>query len=386
MLRYCTAGESHGPLLLGILEGMPAGLSLVVDDMNRDLARRQIGYGRGGRMRIEQDRAEIVSGVRFGRTLGSPIGLLIRNKDWVNWQERMAVAPPRPEGVKAVTRPRPGHADLTGAIKYAHEDARDVLERASARETAMRVAVGAVTRRLLREFGVAVVSHVVEIGGIMAERGRLTPRQVAERAERSDVRCADPAAEAEIKKRIDAARKQGDTLGGVFEVIATGLPSGLGTYAHWDRKLDGRLARALMSINAIKGVEVGMGFAAARAFGSEVHDEIFWSQSRGFYRRTNRAGGIEGGMTNGQELVVRAAMKPISTLYRPLRSVDLKTKQPFKASVERSDICAVPAAAVIGEAVVAFELANAMVEKFGGDSVEEMKRNWKNYLEYVRKL
>jgi chorismate synthase len=386
MLRYLTAGESHGRLLLGILEGVPAGLSLTSEEINRELARRQRGYGRGGRMKIEHDTAEIVSGVRKGKTLGSPIGLLIGNRDWENWQERMAVEPGEIEEKQKVTKPRPGHADLPGVIKYGHDDVRNALERASARDTATRVAVGAVSKRLLEEFEIKVFSHVVEIGDVKADPGRLPPEKLHQSAEDSEVRCADPDASKKMIQKIDKAKAEGDSLGGIFEVFVSNPPIGLGSYVQWDKRLSARLAMALMSIQAMKGVEVGMGFEAGRRFGSEVHDEIFYDAKarHGFYRKTNRAGGIEGGISNGEDIILRTAMKPIATLYKPLRSVDLRTKEPFKATIERSDICTVPAASVIGEAVVAFEIASAMVEKFGGDSLKEMKHNFKGYMDYVR--
>lgn len=385
MLRYLNGGESHGKLLLAVMEGMPAGVPVSEEGVNLDLARRQKGYGRGGRMKIEQDRVEFVSGVRKGMTLGSPIGLQIANKDWKNWQEIMSVEPGDPATLRVVTKPRPGHADLVGAIKYAHTDIRNVLEKASARETAIRVAVGAVARALLNLFRINLVSHVREIGGIEAETSRMTVEGIRVAAEESEVRCADAAAAEKMIARIREAKEKGDTLGGVFEVIAENVPIGLGSYSQWDRRLSARLAFALMSIQAMKGVEIGMGFEAARRFGSEVHDEIFYDESgKSFYRKTNNAGGLEGGVTNGQPIILRVAMKPISTLYSPLKSVDIKTKEPFDATVERSDICTVPAAGVIGEAVVAFELASAMIEKFGGDSLIEMKHNYDNYMEYVK--
>jgi len=385
MLRYLNGGESHGKMLLAILEGMPSGVPLTEAVVNLDLARRQKGYGRGGRMKIEQDRVEFVSGVRKGFTLGSPIGLQIANKDWKNWQEIMAADHGDPATQRVVTKPRPGHADLVGAIKYDHTDIRNVLEKASARETAIRVAVGAVARVLLSQFGMIIVSHVREIGGIQAETSRLSLEQIREAAEASEVRCADAPAAGKMVEKIREAKDKGDTLGGVFEVIVDNVPIGLGSYSQWDRRLGARLAFALMSIQAMKGVEIGMGFEAARRFGSEVHDEIFHDDAKGgFYRKTNNAGGLEGGITNGQPIVLRVAMKPISTLYSPLKSVDIKSKEPFEATVERSDICTVPAAGVIGEAVVAFELAAGMIEKFGGDSLTEMKRNFNSYQEYVK--
>lgn len=385
MLRYLTAGESHGPMLTAILEGIPANLSLVAEEINLDLGRRQRGYGRGGRMRIEKDEANIVGGVRHGLTMGGPIAILIANRDWENWKRTMD---PKPENGEAdpkepVTRPRPGHADLAGALKYGQPDIRNVLERASARETAARVAVGAVCKRLLREFDIEVFSHVTEIGGIVAKVDGLSFAQSRDLAEGSEVRCADAEAGEAMMRKIDEARKRGTSLGGVFEVVALNLPVGLGSYVHWDRKLDGRLAQAVMSIQAIKGVEIGLGFEGAKRFGFETHDEIFYEDGR-FVRKTNRAGGLEGGMSNGQPIVVRGAMKPISTQYAPMASVDLLTKEPFKASIERSDICSVPAAGVIGEAVVAFEIARALREKFGGDSLDEMARNYREYVRSVQ--
>lgn len=381
MLRYLTAGESHGPMLTAILEGIPANLSLVAEEINLDLGRRQRGYGRGGRMRIEKDEANIVGGVRHGLTMGGPIAILIANRDWENWKRTMDVKAVDREAdpKEPVTRPRPGHADLAGALKYEQRDIRNVLERASARETAARVAVGAVCKRLLREFDIEVFSHVTEIGGIVAKVDGLSFAQSRDRAEGSEVRCADAEAGEAMMRKIDEARKRGTSLGGVFEVVALNLPVGLGSYVHWDRKLDGRLAQAVMSIQAIKGVEIGLGFEGAKRFGFETHDEIFYEDGQ-FVRKTNRAGGLEGGMSNGQPIVVRGAMKPISTQYAPMASVDLLTKEPFKASIERSDICSVPAAGVIGEAVVAFEIARALREKFGGDSLEEMMRNYRGYL------
>ncbi len=383
-LHYMTAGESHGKGLTAILEGMPAGLPIRTGDIDCDLARRQVGYGRGGRMKIERDRVEIRGGVRHGRTLGSPIALFILNRDWPNWEEAMSENEKGVGAVKEVTRPRPGHADLPGGIKYGHRDLRNILERSSARETAARVAVGAVAKRLLSEFGITVVSHVTEIGGVVVPGGEKIPRKkFLSRVEKSDVRCADPETAEKMRRRIDAAAREGDSLGGVFEVRVSNVPVGLGSHVHYDRKLNARLAAAVMSIQAIKGVEIGIGFEAARRFGSEVHDEIYYSRAKGFYHRTNRAGGIEGGISNGEEIVLRAAMKPIPTLMSPLRSVDIHTKRSFKASVERSDVCAVPAAGVIGEAVVAFEIARVMVEKFGGDSLDEMQRNFRAYREFV---
>lgn len=384
MLRYLNGGESHGKYLLAVLEGVPAGLPLTPDMVNIDLARRQKGYGRGGRMRVEEDRVEFACGVRHGRTLGNPIGLLVANKDWENWKEVMAAEPSTAPPSKVVTRPRPGHADLVGAIKYGHRDIRNVLEKASARETAIRVAIGGVAKALLSHFGMRVVSYTVSIGDVTAKCGD-DPLMAYDRAEHSDVRCPDEAAGTHMIERIRAAKHKGDTLGGVFEVVVTNPPIGLGSYAQWDRRLSARLAMAAMSIQAMKGVEIGMGFEAARRFGSEVHDEIYYEKGpKEFVRKTNNAGGLEGGITNGQPIVLRVAMKPISTLYSPKKSVDIETKEPFDATVERSDICTVPASGVVGEAVIAYEMANAMIEKFGGDSLEEMKRNYDAYQAYVR--
>jgi chorismate synthase len=384
MLRYLTAGESHGKSLTAILEGIPSGLPLRAEEIDHDLARRQKGYGRGGRMRIEQDRVEFLAGVRKGYTLGNPISLLIHNRDSENWKDIMAAEPGPPSTEKVVTCPRPGHADLVGAIKYNHHDIRNVLEKASARETAIRVAVGAVAKRLLSEFGIKVYSYTVAIGGVIAPATTLSVEDAFERAEKSEVRCADEAVSERMIARIKEAKHKGDTLGGVFEVVVTNPPLGLGSYTQWDRRLTGRLAMALMSIQAMKGVEVGMGFEAAERFGSEVHDEIFYDE--GFVRGSNNAGGLEGGITTGQPIVLRTAMKPISTLYNPKKSVDILTKQPVEATIERSDICTVPAAGVVGEAVIAFEMASAFVEKFGGDTLEELRRNYDAYQDYVRRF
>jgi len=386
LLRYLTAGESHGPALTAIIEGMPAGLPLYEDYIDRQLARRQGGYGRGGRMKIESDHARFLAGVRGGLTLGTPIAMMIENKDWANWSEVMASGPGARLDERVVSRPRPGHADLAGGMKYRHRDLRNVLERSSARETAARVAVGSAARRLLEELGIKVIGQVVQIGGLTAENDARTLEELEARLAGSQLLCADSAAERRMIAKIDRAREAGDTLGGIFEICAHGVPPGLGSHVHWDRKLDGRLAAALMSIQAIKGVEVGLGFAAAGQMGSQVMDEIFYEQRKGFFRRTNRAGGIEGGMTNGEPVIVRAAMKPIPTLYRPLRSVDLNTREPLEASVERSDVCAVSAACVVGEAVVAWELAVVCLEKCGGDSLAELKDNWDQFLVSVREF
>jgi len=369
---------------MGVIEGMPSGLLIRVTDIDRDLARRQGGYGRGGRMKIEKDTVKIYSGVRWGRTIGSPIGLVVRNKDWENWRDKMSTDPMFLNSADPVTRPRPGHADLAGTLKYGCMDIRSILERSSARETAMRVAVGAVAKRLLEEFDIEVVSHVLSIGNVYARVPKASVHEIKKKAEASELRCVDPEAEKRMMRKIDEARAAGDSLGGVFEVIIAGAPIGLGSHVHWDRKLDAKLAAALMSIQAIKGVEVGAGFGAANKPGSQVHDEIFWNKKEGFYRKTNMAGGIEGGISNGETITLRAAMKPIPTLYKPLRSVDLVSKKPYKASVERSDTCAVPAAGVVAEAVVAFELASAMIEKFGGDNIDEMKRNFLGYDRHLK--
>jgi chorismate synthase len=379
--RFLTSGESHGECLTAVIDGIPAGLALTEEHINEDLARRQRGYGRGGRMKIERDQAHISAGVRWGVTLGSPITLTIQNRDWENWKSTMAAgAPPPGAPAKAVTRPRPGHADLAGAMKYGHHDIRNVLERSSARETTARVAVAGVARRLLSEFGIAILSHVTEIGGIRVGALALPWDEIRARAEASEVRCADAGAEQAMIEAIDKAKAAGDTLGGVFEVVALGCPVGLGSYVQWDRKLDGMLAQAFCSIHAIKGAEIGLGFEAARRPGSAVHDEILFDADAGFQRGSNSAGGLEGGVTNGQPVIVRAAMKPISTLRKPLRSVDVATKEAVEAVVERSDVCAVPAAGVVGEAMMAITLARAFLEKFGGDSIDEIRRNHDAYL------
>ncbi|HTY55594.1 MAG TPA: chorismate synthase [Candidatus Binataceae bacterium] len=386
MLRFLTAGESHGPELVAIVEGVPAGFEIDPARINEDLARRQKGYGRGGRMAIERDEARFVSGLRFGRTLGSPITLIVENKDFKTWQKRMSIDPNDRGEATVVTRPRPGHADLAGVLKYNLEDIRDVLERASARETAARVAVGALSKQILAPFGIDVLGYVVSIGSI--ECKTVENAGIAElrsRSEQSQVRVLDPEAERAIIAEIDACKKTGDTLGGVVEVVAYGLPTGLGSYVQWDRKLDGRLAGALLSLQAAKGVEMGMGFRAAALRGSALHDEIGYDQNqRRFTRASNNSGGTEGGMSTGEPLRVRVAFKPISTLMRPLRSVDIKTKAEALGAIERSDVCAIPAAAVIAETVVAFELARAFLEKFGGDSRVEIARNYEGYLEQMR--
>ena len=392
MLRFSTAGESHGKALVTIVEGLPAGLPVTAEWVDRELARRMQGYGRGARMKIERDRIEWLSGLRAGETLGSPVAMLIQNRDWANWEDVMAYEASESVGElrrRRVTRPRPGHADLAGVLKYDRVDARDILERASARETTARVAAGALAKRLLDEFGVEVGSHVMSIGGIRPAQVEL-PVPLNPASDRSEVRVLDPAVEAEIIRRIDAAKQAGDTLGGEVEVVARGVVVGLGSHVSWDRKLDGRLAGMLMSIPAVKGVEIGMGFEAARRPGSEVHDPIEGGEagrrgsgegrSGGFRRPTNNAGGLEGGITTGEPVVVKVAMKPIATLMSPLPTVDLASGQPAKAVSERSDVTAVPAMGVIAEAVVALVLADAMLEKFGGDSLSEMRRNYDGYV------
>jgi chorismate synthase len=380
--RFTTAGESHGRGLVAILEGMPAGLAVTAERVNSELRRRMGGYGRGARMKIEADQIEWLAGVRAGETLGSPIAMLVWNRDWEHWQDVMAPEADAPgaERRRQVTRPRPGHADLAGSLKYDRQDARDILERASARETVARVACGAICKLLLEHFGVDVGSHVVELGGVAAKLPSPLPAPLNPVADASPVRCLDPDAEREMLARIDTAKAAGDTLGGVVEVVALGVPVGLGSHVSWDRKLDGRLAQAFMSIPAVKGVELGLGFEAARRKGSEVHDEIL----PGFARATNRAGGTEGGMTTGEPLVARVAMKPISTLMAPLRTVDLRSGGPAAAQAERSDVTAVPAMGVIAEAMLALVLAQAALEKFGGDALSETKRNFAGYLAQVR--
>ncbi|MEE9401452.1 MAG: chorismate synthase, partial [Dehalococcoidia bacterium] len=379
MFRFLTAGESHGKGLVAIIEGVPAGLALDEDSIARDLARRQGGYGRGARMDIEQDRAEILSGVRHGLTMGSPISLLIWNRDWENWKQVMSISPLEQE-VEPLTQLRPGHADLAGAIKYGLDDVRPILERASARETASRVAVGAVARKLLAEFGIEIHSHTVCIGGRWSKQaGSIDWAGV----EGSPLRSADSEAEKAMLSAIDKAREAGDSVGGVFEAIASGVPIGLGSHVHWDRKLDGRIAQAMMSINAVKGVEIGAGFTVANLPGSQVHDRIEPDAERQWRHVTNRAGGIEGGMSNGEPIVVRAAVKPVPTLAKPLPSADLRTGEAVQAHFERSDVCVVPAAGVIGEAALAIVLAEAVLEKFGGDHIAETLRNYRGYQDSI---
>ena len=369
--RFSTAGESHGPGLVALIEGVPAGLELSREDIDRDLARRQLGHGRGGRMKIETDRATVWGGIRHGRTLGSPIALLVENRDHANWADRMNPWPVE-EPVEEVHLPRPGHADLTGVLKYGHSDVRNVLERASARETAARVAAGAIAKAYLRPIGISIYSHVTQIGSVQAPAGLGLAPPDYDAVDSSPVRCLDAAATEAMVAEIDGARKANESLGGVFEVRAFGVPPGLGSYASWDTRMDGRIAAAMMSIHAMKGVEIGDGFELAGRVGSKSHDEIFWDEQHGYFRETNRAGGLEAGMTTGQTLVARVAMKPLPTLTKPLRSVDTETKQPAEALRERTDSCTVPAAGVVGEAMLALELARACREKFGGDSMQDV--------------
>jgi len=389
MLRFLTSGESHGKGLVSVIEGFPANVPVDISLINSDLKRRMGGYGRGARMKIESDQIEIFSGVRHGTTLGSPIAFMVHNKDWVNWSEIMS-AEANPEGAekRRVTRPRPGHADLVGALKYRFDDMRNVLERSSARETTSRVAVGGFCRLLLRELGIQIYSHVVSIKDIRISSEQLekVSSDLIPKIESSEMRCSDPSLDEAMKKAVDEAIEKGETIGGTFEVRATGVPPGLGSYVHWDRKLDGRLAQAMMSINAIKGVDVGSGLESD-PYGSQFHDEIFYNEKdRQFFRKTNRAGGIEGGTSNGEEIIVRGIVKPIPTLRRPLMSVDFETKEPFEAQYERSDTCIVPAAGVVGEAMVTIVLAQAVQEKFGGDSLQEIKTNLENYSAALREM
>lgn len=384
-MRYLTAGETHGPQLTAIVEGLPSNLKIDFEELNYQLHRRQLGYGRGKRMQIEKDTARIVGGVRHGRTTGAPVALVIENKDWQNWAHVMNVEPVEgtDEELRRVHRPRPGHADLNGGLKYNLKDLRNVLERSSARETAARVAVGALARQLLAEFGIKIAGQVIRIGEIEARRYDLPIDEIARITEESPVRVVDKEAEAKMIEHIDKIRSEGDSIGGVVEVIVEGVPIGLGSHVQYDRKLDARIAMAVVSINAFKGVEFGIGFEAGRLPGSKVHDEILYSEDLGYYRASNRLGGFEGGMTNGMPIVVRGVMKPIPTLYKPLASVDIDTKKPYEAQLERSDACAVPAASVVMENVVAWEVAVAFLEKFGGDSIEEIRANYDNYMKQV---
>ncbi|MEL5989083.1 chorismate synthase [Kurthia gibsonii] len=393
-MRYLTAGESHGPQLTTIIEGLPSLLPITAEQINHELKRRQGGHGRGRRMQIETDTVEITSGIRHGKTLGSPVALVVTNDDWKHWTKIMG-AEPLPEDVdpneikRQISRPRPGHADLVGGMKYGHRDLRNVLERSSARETTVRVAVGAVAKILLEQLGIRIVAHVVEIGGITIDRQAVEGKSVEEiRAivEEDPCYCVDPEASAKMVALIDETKKAGDTIGGVVEVIVEGMPAGIGSYVHYDRKLDGKLAQAMLSINAFKGVEFGIGFDAAHVPGSQVHDEIIWDEEQGYTRRTNRLGGLEGGMSTGMPIVVRGVMKPIPTLYKPLQSVDIETKESFKASVERSDACAVPAASVVAEHAIAFEIAKAILDQFHADQlpqlqqqIEQMKQQAKEF-------
>ncbi|WP_248925433.1 chorismate synthase [Paenibacillus hamazuiensis] len=385
-MRYLTAGETHGPQLTGIIEGFPSNVTIDFEEVNFQLARRQKGYGRGRRMQIEKDTAQIVGGVRHGKTTGAPIALVVENNDWKHWTSVMNIEPieGNDETKRRVNRPRPGHADLNGGLKYNQKDLRNILERSSARETTMRVAIGGVARQLLKEFGIKVAGQVIRIGEVEVQRTELPIDELIALTEESPVRVTDKEAEAKMIAAIDAAKEEGDTLGGIVECIVEGVPVGLGSHVQWDRKLDGRIAQAVLSIQAFKGVEFGIGFEAAKLRGSKVHDEIMYDEERGFYRASNRAGGFEGGMTTGEPIVVRGVMKPISTLYKALQSVDIDTKEAFTAQVERSDTCAVPAAGVILENIVAWEVARAFLEKFGGDSVEEIRRNYESYLQQVR--
>lgn len=381
MLRYLSAGESHGQGLIAIIEGLPAGLKLNLNKINIALKRRQGGYGRGQRMQIEEDQVQILSGVRGGLTLGSPLTLMVKNKDWDNWQEIMSPGEEAQLTERTVTKPRPGHADLAGAMKYRQRDIRNILERASARETAIRVAVGAVCQEFLQQFAIRVQGQVIAIGEVKAET---TAMIIGPELYKNPFYCPDDRVLEDMIKLVDQAKKDGDSLGGIFQVIVEGLPPGIGTHVQWDRRLDGLLAQGLMSIPAIKGVEIGSGFQNALLPGSQVHDEISYNPEKGFHHLTNRAGGLEGGITNGEKLIVKVAMKPIPTLYTPLQSVDIQTKEPFQASIERSDVCAVPAAAIVGENVVAWTLAGVILEKFGGDHLTETLGNYQNYLDYLK--
>lgn len=386
-MRYITAGESHGPELTAIIEGLPAGLPLTADDINKELIRRQTGYGRGGRMLIETDRVRITSGLRHGKTLGSPITLVVENKDWKNWTKVMGIedVPEKQKKIRRVARPRPGHADLVGGMKYHFNDLRNVLERSSARETTMRVAIGAIAKKILSELDIDVAGHVTMLGGIKATvPDGLTVSEIREMSEQSDVRVVDATVEQDIRDLIDETKKKGDTIGGVVEVLVGGVPAGLGSYVQWDRKLDAKIAQAVVSINAFKGAEFGVGFEAGVLPGSQVMDEILWDEKNGYTRRSNNLGGFEGGMTNGEPIIVRGVMKPIPTLYKPLQSVDIDTKEPYKASIERSDSTAVPAASVVAENVVATVVANDILEKFESDSFEELVQSVKEYREYTK--
>lgn len=375
MLKYFTAGESHGKCLTGIIEGFPSNVPIDVDKINTDLRRRQMGYGRGDRMKIEQDSIEILSGIRDSKTLGSPIAFTIQNRDYINWGKHMNPIKVTDHS-KKITKPRPGHADLCGAIKYNFTDIRNVLERSSARETAVRVAIGSITKQLVNYFGIDIVSHVIAIGNASLEENIWNIDKI-KNADESPVRCINKDAENKMINEIEEAKKTGDSLGGIFEIHITGIPVGLGSHVHWDRKLDAKLAYNLMSIQGIKGVEIGEGFKNATLKGSDVHDEIFYDKEKGYYRKTNRAGGIEGGMSNGENIIIRCYMKPIPTLYKPLQSVDIETKESFMATIERSDTCALPAASIVGEMVAITVIAEEFLRKYGGDSLEEITKRWK---------
>lgn len=397
MLRYLSGGESHGKQLTAVICEYPSGVEIDPSVVNNELKRRQAGYGRGGRMKIESDTVEIVSGVRWGKTTGAPITLVIENKDWENWEKIMSVCPDDVDNSKIITRPRPGHSDLPGMVKYNHKDARNILERSSARETAIRTAVGSFGKILLNIFDINIFSHVKCIGSVTAETKGLSYKEIQKRILKSELNCADPKAEIEMKKIIDKAKDKGDSLGGIVEIIITGMPVGIGSYIHWDKKLDGILAQAIMSVQAIKGVEIGMGMDVGRNLGSIVQDSIYYSRNKSdyleghfkdfpFYHKQNNAGGIEGGMSNGEPIVINAAMKPIPTLMSPLDSVDVNTKEPFKAVKERSDVCAVPAAGVVCEAAAAWALAEIFLEKFGNDAIEDIIANYKNYIKRVKEF
>lgn len=386
-MRFITAGESHGPQLTTIIEGLPAGLPLTVEDINKELNRRQTGYGRGGRMLIEKDQVSITSGLRHGKTLGSPLTLIVENKDYKNWMSVMSIeeVSDKEKQIRRLNKPRPGHADLVGGIKYQHDDLRNVLERSSARETTMRVAIGAIAKKLLKELAIEVAGHVAVLGGIKANiPENLTVEDIQEQSEKSDVRVLDPTVEQAMRNLIDETKRKGDTIGGVVEVVVGGVPVGLGSYVQWDKKLDAKIAQAVVSINAFKGVEFGIGFEMSEKPGSQVMDEIIWSKETGYTRTSNNLGGFEGGMTNGMPIIVRGVMKPIPTLYKPLQSVNVDTKEPYKASVERSDSTAVPAASVVCEAVVATEIAQAILEKFDSDSFTQLKEAVQSYRHYTQ--
>lgn len=390
-MRFLTAGESHGPGLTTIVEGVPASLPLSTEDINKELKRRQGGYGRGRRMKIEKDLVSITSGVRHGKTTGAPITLTVTNDDWVHWEQVMGIDPVSSEdehrvNTKKLTRPRPGHADLNGALKYRHRDMRNVLERSSARETTMRVAVGSVAKKILSELGITIGVHVLNIGGVEANGEYANLSELIERAEASPVRCIDEQASEKMKEAIDQAKANGDSIGGIVQVVAEGMPPGVGSHVHYDRKLDGKIAGAVMSINAFKGAEVGIGFDAANLPGSKVHDEIYWTKEDGYRRSSNRLGGFEGGMTTGMPIVINGVMKPIPTLYKPLKSIDIDSKEAFEASIERSDSCAVPAAAVVCEHVVAFELANGLLDMFGADQFDRLKETIGAYRKETREF